>query len=44
MSKSAEKKSTRVSPAFKNEETQPAQQVNEIILTFKGCLSVFLVK
>ena len=28
---------TKVFPAFKKEETQPAQQVSEIILTFNGC-------
>jgi hypothetical protein len=36
VARSSERISSKAAPAFKKEDTHPAQQVNEIMLTFKG--------
>jgi hypothetical protein len=41
MSKSSERISNKASPAFRNEDTHPAQQVKEIMLTFTELHSRF---
>jgi hypothetical protein len=44
ISKSSERISKKASPASKNDETQPAQHVREIMLTFKEATAIDIWK